>query len=240
MTAMNIFLLLSVAFVTLPLLASCQTMSDVSATPEAANIYVARGNEPGWMVTMDTATIDYQGNYGETKITVPAPPSQASFNGMRYVTDRLTIDVTYSACTDDMSGKRFADTVSVLADGKAMKGCGGRALPPETLVDTGWTIITMGQMPLLEGGKTEVRFAEGHISGNAGCNRLTRNYSIASNVLTVNGIGTTRMMCPENQMAQESQFLGLLSGPLTIRYSVEGYLILSDDKGNSATLRQAL
>lgn len=237
MAVMKIF---SPALFALPLLASCQTITDTLPIPGAADKYVARGNEPGWIVTMDATSIDYQGDYGETKIMVPAPQGRPSFNGMRYVTDRLTVDITYSSCTDDMSGKRFTDSVSVVADGKELKGCGGRVLPPESLNDTTWTIITIGQLPVLEGVNTEVKFADGRISGSAGCNRFNGSYEISGNVLTFAGIASTRMMCPEKQMAQESSFLSLLSGPLTKRYTVEGYLILSDDKGNRATLRQVL
>lgn len=131
MAVMNIFRPLPFAMLTIPLLASCQTMTDAPPMPEAVDKYVARGNEPGWILTMDATTIDYQGDYGETKIKVPAAKGRPSFIGMRFVTDRLTVDVTYSSCTDDMSGKRFADTVSVNADGKELKGCGGRVLPPE-------------------------------------------------------------------------------------------------------------
>ncbi len=230
----------SPALLAFPLLASCQTMTETPPMPEATDKYIARGNEPGWIVTMDAISIDYQGDYGETKINVPAPQGRPSFNGMRYVTDRITVDITYSSCTDDMSGKRFADTVSLVADGKELKGCGGRVLPPESLNDTTWTIITIGQLPVLEGLNTEVRFADGRISGSAGCNRFNGSYNVASNVLAFRGIVSTRMICPEKQMAQETSFLSLLSGPLTKRYTVEGYLILSDSKGNRATLRQIL
>ena len=237
MAAMKIFAPASIA---IPLLASCQTMTDAPPVPQSADKYVARGNEPGWIVTMDATSIDYQGDYGETKIMVPAPQGRPSFNGMRYVTDRLTVDITYSSCTDDMSGKRFADTVSVVADGKELMGCGGRVLPPKSLNDTTWSIITIGQLPVLEGVNTEVRFAGGRITGSAGCNRFNGSYNVASNVLTFGDIASTRMMCPDKQMTQESSFLGLLNGPLTKRYTVEGHLILSDDKGNRATLRQVL
>jgi heat shock protein HslJ len=237
MAVMKIFSPVLLAF---PLLASCQTMTDTPPIPNAAAKYVARGNEPGWIVTMDATSIDYEGDYGETRINMPAPQGRPSFNGMRYVTDRLTVDINYSSCTDDMSGKRFADTVSVVADGKELRGCGGRVLPPESLNDTTWSIITIGQLPVLEGVNTEVRFADGRISGSAGCNRFNGSYNVAGNVLTFGSIASTRMMCPDKQMKQESSFLSLLNGPLTKRYTVEGYLILSDDKGNRATLRQVL
>ena len=240
MVPMSISRNVTLLALTLPVLAACQTMSPSDEPTTADQVYIARGNEPGWILRIYSKTIDYQGDYGETKINIPAPEGRPSFNGMRYVTDRLTVDVTYASCTDDMSGKRFADTVTVMADGKQVKGCGGRALPPESLNDTTWTITMIDQFPVLEAIPTEVRFADGRVSGNAGCNRFNGTYDVASNALTFGPMASTRMMCSEKQMAQEAKFLALLSSTLTKRYSVEGNLILADDKGNRATLRQVL
>jgi heat shock protein HslJ len=237
---MNMSRNLLISVLALPVLAACQTMSPPREPPSDDPVYTARGNEPGWILKMDSKMIDYQGDYGETKVRIAAPQGRPSFNGMRYVSDGLTVDVTYTSCTDGMSGKRFADTVTVMVGGKQVKGCGGRTLPPESLNDTAWTISMIGQLPVLEGIPTEVRFADGRISGTAGCNRFNGTYNVASNVLNFGPMASTRMMCPEKQMAQEAKFLALLAGNVTKRYSVEGKLILADDKGNRATLRQVL
>ena len=87
--------------------------------------YEARGQEPGWHLLIQGGRIDYSGNYGEKKISVARPDPRPSFNGRRYVTQRLTVDVTYSRCNDAMSGHGFADQVVVTADGETYRGCGG-------------------------------------------------------------------------------------------------------------------
>ena len=96
----------------------------------------------------------------------------------------------------------------------------------------------INQLPVLEAVPTEVRFAGGKVTGTAGCNRFNADYSANANALTLGAIASTRMMCPEKQMTLEAQFFALFGGKLAIRYSVDGSLLLSDDKGNRATLRQ--
>ena len=233
MTGMRAFVILAA----LPL-AACQTAAPPRTDPQV--YFTARGNEPGWIVRFDNEKIAFEGNYGEIKITVPKPEGRASFNGMRYVTDRLTVDVTHATCTDDMSGRRYAETVTVLADATEFRGCGGRNLPPESLNSTVWQIVMIGQMPVLEGVPTELRFEGGKVSGTAGCNRMTGTYSLSGNDFTFGEMATTRMMCPEKQMAQEAKFLSLLKGKVTKRFTVDGDLILTNESGQRATLRQVL
>jgi len=91
--------------------------------------YTARGQEPGWLLTIANNSIDYAGDYGETKINVPRPDPRTTFNGHRYETKRLTVDVTHGRCNDVMSGQGYADTVMVIADGKTVNGCGGERKP---------------------------------------------------------------------------------------------------------------
>jgi uncharacterized membrane protein len=90
-----------------------------------AEHYEARGQEPGWSLTIHDGRMDYVGRYGEVKISAARPEPRPSFNGRRYVTPRLVVDVTYSRCNDAMSGFGFEHQVMVTADGETVKGCGG-------------------------------------------------------------------------------------------------------------------
>ena len=90
-----------------------------------AEHYEARGQEPGWSLTIHNGRMDYVGRYGEVKISAARPEPRPSFNGRRYVTPRLVVDVTYARCNDAMSGFGFEHQVMVTADGDTVKGCGG-------------------------------------------------------------------------------------------------------------------
>ena len=100
-----------------------------SPSDPVAERYEARGQEPGWHLLIQDGRIDYTGNYGEKKIGVARPDPRPSFNGRRYVTPRLTVDVTYSRCNDAMSGFGYEHQVMVIADGETFKGCGGARKP---------------------------------------------------------------------------------------------------------------
>lgn len=116
----------------LALLAATAVAACVYPAPEPAPVggyYRALGQEPGWNVTISGDRIDYVGDYGETRITVPRPEPRTTFNGHRYETPRLTVDVTHTRCNDAMSGHGYADTVMVIADGTTLHGCGGERRP---------------------------------------------------------------------------------------------------------------
>jgi heat shock protein HslJ len=109
------------------LLTGACTTADSPSPPSSAALehYEARGQEPGWQVVIHGGRIDYTGNYGDKKISVARPDPRPSINGRRYVTPRLTVDVTYSRCNDAMSGFGFEHQVMVTADGETYDGCGG-------------------------------------------------------------------------------------------------------------------
>ena len=113
------------AYLMMGLAAGCMYPA-VRAMPAGGEVYRALGQEPGWALTIAGGRIDYQGNYGEKRIRVPAPSPRTTFNGHRYETARLTIDVTHGRCNDVMSGHGYSDQVMVIADGETYRGCGGQ------------------------------------------------------------------------------------------------------------------
>ena len=110
----------------LVLLAAAATSACVAIPAAPADeTYMARGQEPGWALTIAKGRIDYIGNYGEKRINVARPDPRTTFNGHRYETARLIVNVTHGRCNDAMSGHGYADQVTVIADGETYSGCGG-------------------------------------------------------------------------------------------------------------------
>ncbi|MEZ5708615.1 MAG: META domain-containing protein [Blastomonas sp.] len=218
-------------------LTACPPPQSVGEAAEPDESYRALGTEPGWLLTITDSELRYEGNYGETRIAVPKPEGRPSFNGWRYVTDRLTVDITHSPCSDGMSDRRYADTVLISADGVDYHGCGGAALPPESLDDTHWAIITIDGEPTASERAAELHFSQGRISGSAGCNRMSGSYQVEENRLKTGPLAMTRMACIGPVAGQENALVAILGNTPAIRYTPEGRMLLSGGD-HSAVLEQ--
>lgn len=94
-----------------------------------------------------------------------------------------------------------------------------------TLADTNWIVTGYNNgkqavVSLVQGTQITVTFGnDGKVSGNAGCNRFTANYSVEEKSISIGQAASTKMMCldPVGVMEQESAFLQALSSATTFR-----------------------
>jgi len=91
----------------------------------------AVGNEPGWSLEIDHGgSILFINNYGDDQhvFSTPEPVvNQQSGTRIYLVQDiehTMTIILRDQPCHDDMSGEPFDTTVTLIFDGKRLKGCG--------------------------------------------------------------------------------------------------------------------
>lgn len=209
--------------------------------PPAAEPYHAVGTEPGWALTIGGGEMAYIGDYGETHITVPTPDPRTTFNGHRYQTPRLTVDISHGACSDGMSDRRYPDTVMVIAEGKTVHGCGGLDPAGEAgamLAGTHWEIEAVNGRSVRLDRPTDIRFTADRIEGRAGCNSFGGQYQVSDGVLRTSGVISTKMACPGPAMEVENAFFAIIAGPATLQQQGRR-LVVSSDAG-SVTLRQAL
>ncbi len=71
------------SLILLAALAGCVLPPPAGQTP-AQERYFARGQEPGWALTIANGRIDYQGSYGEKRINVPRPDPRTTFSATRW------------------------------------------------------------------------------------------------------------------------------------------------------------
>ena len=232
---------LFLAMLIAPALAGCAVAGSTPTTPAPpAKAYMALGTEPGWTLEITPERLAYNGDYGDTRIMVANPGARPSFNGERYVTDRLTVDVTHSMCSDGMSDRRYRDTVTVVADGKTVKGCGGAILAPEALAGTSWTFVSIAGVPVAGERPTSLAFDATRLSGSAGCNRFSGGYTVKDGMLAAGQIAATRMACPGPAMEQEQALFDLLNGPVRMDFPTDGTLLLTGVDGKTAVLKRVI
>lgn len=88
------------------------------------------------------------------------------------------------------------------------------------------------QVPVLPGSEITLKFEEGKLGGNSGCNSYFGSYQVSGDQVTVSEIGSTMMFCsePEGVMDQEAAYLAALGKAAGYQVSA-GRLIISDAAG---------
>ena len=228
-----------------PLLAATACASGYGPPPApaggaSAETYRALGTEPGWTVTIANGRIDYEGDYGQTRFSLPRPEPRTTFNGHRYEArtpdHTLILDVTHTRCNDGMSDRVFADTVLVIADGKELRGCGGTILQPASLADTNWSITAINGETIAPDAVHFLRFDRDRLSGKAGCNSFSAAYTASPDTLDAGPVVATKMACPPPLMAHEQRVFAILARPMRLTFGDET-LTLSNDAGTIALRR---
>jgi heat shock protein HslJ len=192
--------------------------------------YRAVGTEPGWALTIDNGLIRYVGDYGRTRVTTTAPVPRPSFNGLRYVTPRITVDVTRSRCSDGMSDRDYPDSVTVTIGRKTVRGCGGDPIVAPTrapVIEGNWQIEAVDGRAVRGGRPATIAFAGNRISGNSGCNGFAGSFRVERGFMTAGPLMSTKMACMGPVMLQEQAILDLLGRRLSASTNRDGKLVLN-------------
>ncbi len=239
---------LAAPLVSVVLLGACTPLSPAEpgpATPRADEpagpAYFALGTEPFWSLEITPATMRFdEANAPGAQIVVATPDPQPSFNGRRYVAPRMTVDVTHAPCSDGMSDRRYADTITLAVDGRAFRGCGGTILPPADLAGTAWRIVSIAGRAVAPDGDAGLQFDGATLTGSASCNRFSGSYSSDGKRLVAGPFAITEMACPGAPMALEQAALAILATPMSVRFAPDGRMVLMGEAGKAIVLEQAL
>lgn len=219
------------------LLGGCASTTD--PVPPAAALppaYFAIGTEPGWTLEITPKRLNFSGDYGAVRIVEPHRGVEARNDRRGFAGQRIAVTITRGPCSDGMSERRHAETVRLVVDGKPLNGCGGAVLPPANLMGSLWRFTHIGGGAVTDAARTELRFADGALSGSAGCNRFTGSYRITGNALTIGALTATELACTGAAGEQESRLLALMNGPVKIAYASDGGMTLTGMGGMTAKL----
>ncbi len=90
----------------------------------------AVGNEPGWHMEISPDSVRLMTDYGRERYAFPTPPVEESRPDRRSVyrasVEGHVIEVQLEGrdCRDSMSGEAFETNVTVILDGRVLRGCG--------------------------------------------------------------------------------------------------------------------
>ncbi|MBX3593839.1 META domain-containing protein [Sphingomonas sp.] len=209
------------------------------ARPDAP--YRAVGTEPFWSLTIDDRAIIFEPMEGRA-LRVARPRPIVGFNGEIYRTPRLSVDVTHVRCNDGMSDRTYRDTVKVTLGRRVLSGCGGPAIAgaARAAVDGDWHIQRIANAPVANRDRVTIRFAEGRVSGDAGCNRFSGSFRLDRGIVSIGPLATTRRACTNRYVQQqENDLLRLLQEKLSASTNRAGKLILTARNGRSLVLAPA-
>jgi heat shock protein HslJ len=82
--------------------------------------------------------------------------------------------------------------------------------PPVELWDTAWRLEDLGGLGTIDNEVTLEFPEKGKAAGHGTCNRYVATVIVTGNVIRFNGIGVTRMACPEALANQEANYLKAL------------------------------
>ncbi len=173
---------------------------------------VARGNEPGWVVTLAHEGVVYSGQDG-TKRDAPLPAATEAEGATVFDTgDGLAVSVADQLCRDTMTGMPHPFTIGLTLDGQVLSGCGGE---PRALLAGVWRLVDLPGVTVPEGAEPTFEVTGDFMSGASGCNRYTGGLSLSGEGLSLQPGGMSMMACEEPFMQLEAAFverLGRVSG----------------------------
>ncbi len=215
------------------LLCAAIALAPLSAASQSAT-YTARGQEPGWSLTITDRTIALSTAAGERFET--ANPNHGYAQSWHYevtLNDKqVRIAIEQQICRDTMSGMPYPDRVTITGLNGVLNGCGGA---PRALLGTDeWNITEIGSSAVMGSTAPTIAFLDDNaVAGNASCNRFRGGFKLTGESLTIEQLATTMMGCPDQVMQQEQAIIRQLEATRSFDIRADGALILKDAKGGT-------
>lgn len=183
----------------------------------------ARGNEPGWALTVAGGRLSLGREGTETTLELPLPePTGAAGGGWRYDLPEaaLAVTITPGPCRDAMTGMPAPYAVEIATADDVLRGCGGA--PVALLGGLPWRVVWLDGAVVADDLEITLQFdaANGQVAGRSACNRYVGGFDLTGEALRVGQIAGTMMACADPLMQAERRFLDAL--PRIDRFDIEG------------------
>jgi len=203
---------------------------ETSGAP-AAKVFTARGNEPGWSLTISDKEIELIWNYGEDRLTTPTPRPDNTDGTLTYSVPEsdLYIVVNNQLCNDDATGMPHPHWVTVVVGGASLRGCGGD--PADVLIGGEWIVEDINHEGVIDNSRATMIFDDdGRVFGSGSCNSYSGTYEITGEGVTFGPIAATKKACAMALMDQEMKFFAVLASAQRFEINEKGALVLIGDE----------
>lgn len=201
-----------------------------------AQPFRARGQEPGWNVTLAGDRAELVLDYGEQRVSLPLFATSGEGRVTRFRaadgTHRMAMDVARRQCNDSMSGMPYPYVVALEFDGRVLSGCGGEAI--DLLAGREWVVEDLDGGGIIDRSRITIEFdpESGRVHGLGSCNRYNAGYALSGEGISFSGAAATMMACAPALMHQEQTFFRLLEGISHFDIDATGALLLSGTAGS--------
>jgi heat shock protein HslJ len=200
-----------------------------------SSAYTARGQEPGWMLSITDRTITLNTAAGARFEAANPQPGRTPASGRYDVVlngKAVAISIAPQICRDTMSGMPHPDRVTISGLNGVLNGCGGE---PRALLGTDeWSITEIGSSAVMGSTAPTIVFLDDNaVAGSGSCNRFRGGFKLTGETLTIEQLATTMMACPDQVMQQEQAIIRQLEATRSFDIRADGALILKDAKGGT-------
>jgi heat shock protein HslJ len=197
------------------------------AVPVEQAPFKARGNEPGWNLTISGDRLQLTHAYGAEEIKARLPKPQVTDQGRLYQLpeQNLSLRISEHPCADSMTGMPYPNSVQVELADQQLTGCGGE--PKALLEGAEWQVRSIAGEAVPDQVSVSIQFLDNdRVAGSSGCNRFMGGYQLTGEGLSFGQLASTMMACVDPQMQTEQRFLGLLRSVSRFEISEQGELVL--------------
>lgn len=174
------------------LLGGCATSGNLAGP--GIDPLLARGEEPGWQLTVTPGRIVYATNDNSLVVDEPNASGTVPKSG-RLQGQRIQVETRVQPCT--LVSGNYTQTVRVTVDGQVRNGCGGEQSRGLSLGAGTWTVLSVNGRPTPLDRPFTASFERGRLTLQLGCNRLSAPYALAGPVLSAGTVAKTRMACTD-------------------------------------------
>ena len=206
--------------------------------PAAIPPFRARGNEPGWMVTIADGRIAFSLAYGARSVGAPLPAAELVDGATVYrlADENLTLSIEDRLCQDTMTGMPYPASVTLETADGPLSGCGGE--PVDLLTGAEWVVEDVADLGIVDNARVTLEFLpDGRVAGSGGCNRYNAGFTLTGEALTFGPAASTMMACPEALMNLEQRFHATLAAVDRFGFDETGALVLMGPAGRIVARR---